>query len=83
MNDQNNFANKFCTVQIREDEKNVFICDLTDTNNEPAILTLSKARIKKLFAKVRESFNEETTMRSVSAWCDEFAIKTHYWCRMD
>jgi len=76
--------NKYCAIEYREDRKEIFMRDLTDMNNEPAIYTKSKRGIKNAWAAIVAAWNDETRMGDISR--DIFPahnIKYHYWCMMD
>ena len=75
--------NKKCCVEYKETEKQFFGQDFTDRNNDPAFYTKSKRGLKNAWAAINTKWTETTTMHDVLMICQEFKIKTHYWCMVD
>lgn len=57
--------------------------DLTDNYNMPAFYNTTVRGHKKAWEKVKEQFNDKTTMSTVEMILLENGIRTHSWCMMD
>ena len=75
--------NKNCAIQYRETEKEFFGQDLTDHYNDPAFYTKSKRGLKNAWKAIESRWTEETKMHDLLVICQEYKIRTHYWCMVD
>jgi hypothetical protein len=63
--------------------KNIFVMDLTDRNNDPALTTTSKRGLAKAWDIVFNSFTSDTKMTDIGYILDKVGMKTHRWCMVD
>ncbi len=75
--------NKYCRVEYRPNDKQIFGEDLTDHYNDPAFYTKSKRGLKNAWEAIAELWTEEARMRDLMNICQDYKIKTHYWCMVD
>jgi len=75
--------NEYCLIRYSEEEKEIFIRDLTDKNNDPACFNITKRGLKKAWLEILNTWNEKTTMRDATVILQAHKIKTHHWCLMD
>lgn len=75
--------NSKCTVEYREDQKEIFGRDLTDHYNDPAFYTKSKRGIKKAWQAIETRWTDSTSMHDLLQICQEFGIRSHYWYMVD
>lgn len=57
--------------------------DKTDEYNQPVFFSRSKRGLKKGWEKLKQEFNDETTMYSAMRILGEAGIKTHSYCAVD
>lgn len=75
--------NKYCCIEYRENDRQVFGRDLTDMMNEPAFFTKSKRGLKKAWDALTAAWNDANTMEDVIRFFGNNGIRTHYWCMVD
>ena len=79
----NTLKGLYVEIQYHENEKQIVILDLVDTNNEPAMMTRSKRGIEQVWEKIRSEFSASWTWSNAIKPIEDAGIKTHYWCRVD
>lgn len=75
--------NNLVSIEIKEDEKDIFALDLTDHYNEPAMISRSKRGIEKAIDAIKESFSEKTRLYDVISILQKNNVRTHCWCMVD
>jgi hypothetical protein len=74
--------NEFLAIRIDSD---LSMCgkDLTDMNNEPTTITISKRGLKKAVEAVREAFNNEMKLNDFEDILEKCNIRMHNYCAVD
>lgn len=73
-----------CSVEYDNTRKDIFVRDLTDHYNEPAMYTKSKRGLKNAWAEIQATFiPAKTTLHEISNIFDKYKIKHHYFCCVD
>jgi hypothetical protein len=75
--------NQFTYAEFREDEKQIFLRDLTDQNNDPAEYNQTVRGLKKAVATLFASWTDTMTMHEASTILSNCGIRMHYFCMMD
>jgi len=70
-------------VIYRPDCKEIFVRDLYDHNNEPAMVTTTKRSIPKAWEYIKANWTEDLELWDIYEILKSFKIRTHYWCMMD
>ena len=74
--------NEFLVIRIDND---LSMCgkDLTDLNNEPTTITISKRRLKQAVEAIKKAFNEEMKLGDFEDILEKCNIRMHSYCAVD
>jgi len=74
--------NEFLAIRIDND---LSMCgkDLTDMNNEPTTITISKRGLKLAVEAIKKAFNKEMKLRDFEDILEKCNIRMHSYCAVD
>lgn len=75
--------NPLTFIIYRPDCKELFIQDLKDQNNLPAMVTTTKRSVPKAWEYIKANWNEDLRLWDIYEILKTFKVRTHYWCMMD
>jgi hypothetical protein len=73
-------------VEFRRGDKQIYVTDKDDRNNEPAAVTTQKRGLHGVWLVLSDHHRDKgdgMTFRDVLNVLKECNIRYHYWCRMD
>ena len=75
--------NEKCIITYKEEQKEIFGRNLTDSYNEPAFYNNTKRSINKAWEALTEQFTENTRMYDAMKILENNNLRCHSYCMMD